>query len=232
MPLLERDGFEIVRKAIPEVWLARLDNCLDKDFQNTRNILQEPTVREFAGAVSLRAIVEPVLGSSCVAVRGIFFNKSADSNWKVTWHQDCVISVKSRRDIDGWGPWSTKAGVPHVRPSAGVLSGMLAVRVHLDDCPIENGALHVMPGSHDRGFISEAEIVASDKSAQQVCAAERGDVLLMRPLLLHASSSAASPTSRRVLHLEFATHQLLPGDLEWFDSVRPNREIPASLPAQ
>jgi hypothetical protein len=36
----------------------------------------------------------------------------------------------------------------------------------------------------------------------------------MRPLLLHASSPAADPRHRRVIHLEFAAEPL-PGGLEW-----------------
>ena len=37
----------------------------------------------------------------------------------------------------------------------------------------------------------------------------------MRPLLLHASSIAIVPSHRRVIHLEYASCQLL-GGLEWF----------------
>jgi len=36
----------------------------------------------------------------------------------------------------------------------------------------------------------------------------------MRPLLLHASSAAAAPARRRVIHLEYAA-SALPGGLEW-----------------
>jgi signal transduction histidine kinase len=38
--------------------------------------------------------------------------------------------------------------------------------------------------------------------------------ILMRPLLLHRSSSTKAPSHRRVLHLDFATEEL-PGGLEW-----------------
>ena len=232
MSVLERDGFEIVTKAIPEVWLSRLDACLQRDIQNTRNLLQEPEIREFAASRPVRSIVEPALGSECVAVRGILFNKSADSNWKVAWHQDCVIAVKRRQEIKGWGPWSLKASVPHVRPSADVLSGMLTIRIHIDDCPPENGALHVLPGSHEKGFLSDAEITALNKRGQRVCPASRGDVLLMRPLLLHASSSAEKPSARRVLHLEFAPSRRLPNGVEWFDIVGCNPHRSGSQPIQ
>lgn len=54
----------------------------------------------------------------------------------------------------------------------------------------------------------------------QECIAERGDVLAMRPLLLHASSPAASPQHRRVVHIEYAAAEL-PGDLEWHEAWQP-----------
>ena len=42
--------------------------------------------------------------------------------------------------------------------------------------------------------------------------------MLMRPLLLHASSSSSKPEPRRVIHLEYAADDL-PGGLEWHDRV-------------
>jgi len=48
------------------------------------------------------------------------------------------------------------------------------------------------------------------------CVARKGDELLMRPLVLHASSTARVASRRRVLHLKFAADDL-PGNLEWFD---------------
>ena len=54
--------------------------------------------------------------------------------------------------------------------------------------------------------------------SEVLCVAQRGDLLLMRPLMLHASSLAAIPGHRRVLHLEFCATEL-PYDLEWHDRV-------------
>ena len=41
-----------------------------------------------------------------------------------------------------------------------------------------------------------------------------GSVLAFRPLLLHASSAAVTPSHRRVMHLDFAACDL-PYGLEW-----------------
>jgi hypothetical protein len=49
-----------------------------------------------------------------------------------------------------------------------------------------------------------------------MCCVPRGGALLMRPLLLHASSSCVIATPRRVIHLEFAAEEL-PAGLEWLE---------------
>jgi hypothetical protein len=50
------------------------------------------------------------------------------------------------------------------------------------------------------------------------CCVERGGILAFRPLILHASSTAVSPSHRRVLHFEFAAEDL-PHPLEWHARV-------------
>jgi ectoine hydroxylase-related dioxygenase (phytanoyl-CoA dioxygenase family) len=147
-------------------------------------------------------------------VWGILFNKTDEANWKVTWHQNCVITVAARSEIPGWGPWSVKAGVHQVRPTSAVISRMLAVRIHLDDCDAENGPLRVVPGSHKYDFLSDSQIQQFPKTTAAMCVAKRGDAILMRPLLLHSSSPAKVPSSRRVVHLEFAAEEL-PSGVEW-----------------
>jgi ectoine hydroxylase-related dioxygenase (phytanoyl-CoA dioxygenase family) len=94
---------------------------------------------------------------------------------------------------------------------------MLAVRVHLDDCGEENGPLRVIPKSHVHGLLTNAEILAYPKDAIN-CTAQRGDAILMRPLLLHASSAVTEPKNRRVVHIEFAADDL-PDGIEWKERV-------------
>jgi ectoine hydroxylase-related dioxygenase (phytanoyl-CoA dioxygenase family) len=158
------------------------------------------------------------LGPGSFAVRGILFNKLPGTNWKVAWHQDCVIAVREHRDVAGWGPWSVKGGVPHVRPRAEVLARMLAVRIHLDDCDEQKGPLRVLPGSHRCGLLSDEQIVGWPKADAVTCTVQCGDVILMHPLLLHASSAATAPVNRRVIHVEYAADDL-PDGLEWHERV-------------
>lgn len=186
-----------------------------------RNLLQiSPEVRRLASSAPLRALVEPVLGAEASAVRATLFDKTANANWNVAWHQDLTIAVRGRVEAPGFERWSVKAGVQHVQPPTPVLEGMLAVRVHLDDCGSGNGALRVLPGSHAAGRLSgEAIREWRERSPAVTCEVARGGILLLRPLLLHASSEAVVPGHRRVIHLEYAAEPL-PGGLEWLHGVR------------
>ena len=156
-----------------------------------------------------------VLGSACFPVRAIYFDKTQGANWKVPWHQDLTIAVKERREAPGFGPWSRKDGVDHVQPPMALLERMVAVRWHLDDCGAGNGPLRVLPGSHRQGRLTAAAIQAwSAREESVTCIVERGGLLVMRPLLLHASSPATVPCHRRVVHIEYAAEPL-PSGLEW-----------------
>ncbi len=227
---IERDGFAIVPAAIGPGAVSRLIAALDAAgpaagnlerggrVYAMRNLLGEvPEARRLASSEALMALVRTVLGPSARAVRGLLFDKTPDANWLVPWHQDLTIAVKARTDAPGYGPWTVKAGVPHVRPPIAVLERMLTVRVHLDDGGASNGPLRVVPGSHAGGRLdARATRAWLDREAPVACLVPRGGALLMRPLLLHASSPSDSPGHRRVIHLEYAADPL-PGGVEWFE---------------
>lgn len=160
-----------------------------------------------------------VLGEGARAVRGILFDKRPEANWSLPYHQDRAIAVSEKLEMPGFIGWSVKEGVPHVLPPASVLEQMIAVRIHLDDCPEDNAPLRVSPGTHRLGILNKSEIPSVvEEHGEVVCTCSEGDALVMRPLLLHASSAAASPDHRRVLHIEYAGVDL-PGGLEWFECV-------------
>ena len=115
--------------------------------------------------------------------------------------------------------------VLHVQPPAAILEHMLFVRLHLDNCGEENGALRVIPKSHLQGRIPENEILSiRHSSPERICEVALGGALLMRPLLLHASSPSRVPGHRRVIHLDFASVQL-PSGMRWFSDHAP--DLPA-----
>ena len=187
-----------------------------------RNLLEASSeVRDLAAASEVRALMVPVLGPHCFAVRATFFDKVPDANWNLRWHQDGVISVKERVDTPGFGAWSNKAGTLQVRPPDDVLLRMLAIRIHLDECPKANGALRVLAGSHKQRWPREQIAACKSEFGEFICEVGRGGVVAMRPLILHASSASAAPGHRRVIHIEFACDDL-PGALEWKQRITPN----------
>lgn len=183
-----------------------------------RNLLDlVPEVRALAALPEIRAVIEPILGRDAFAVRGILFDKTPEANWKVPWHQDLSIAVKELVETPGYGPWSEKAGVPHVQPPMSVLENMITLRLSLDDCGEDNAPLRVIPGSHLHGRLDPASIEKlRGETAPVNCTLPAGSALLMRPLLLHASSAANTPARRRVVHIEWAA-QALPNGLRWYE---------------
>ena len=178
-----------------------------------------PEVRALAASRPVLDRVGAILGPGAFAVRGLWFDKTPDANWGVPWHQDLTIAVAERRDAPGFGPWTVKAGIPHVRPPVDVLRGMVTVRIHLDDCGATDGPLRVVPGSHADGRLDvEAARAWLGRGDAVDCLVDRGGAVLMRPLLLHSSSAATAPDRRRVVHLEYAAAPL-PGGLAWFEAV-------------
>lgn len=170
-------------------------------------------------ADDLKPFVSPVLGGDAFPVRGLFFDKIPGANWEVGWHQDLSVAVAERTETPGFSGWSVKQGVVHVQPPASVLENMLTLRLHLDDCDVDNGPLRVLRGSHRHGRLNDAQIDRlKDECEEVTCLAPAGGVLLMRPLLLHASSPAKMPRHRRVIHLEYAA-QPLPSPLRWFEQA-------------
>jgi ectoine hydroxylase-related dioxygenase (phytanoyl-CoA dioxygenase family) len=225
---VRRDGFALVHGVLDSPTIADLRQVVEgitnghehnRQTYAARNLLGVPEIAALAGSPAIRALVTPLLGERAAAVRGLLFNKVPEANWAVPWHQDLTIAVRERRDAPGFGPWSVKDGVVHVQPPAEVMAGMLAVRIHLDDAFASNGALRVIPGSHTAGRLSAAAIAEWHLSRPAVSIEARaGSILLMQPLLLHASSPAASPDNRRVIHLEYSADRL-PFGLDWHEHV-------------
>lgn len=215
------DGYCMVEGVIDSASVENLQAFVAEGIQfdarrgGARNLLDLPSMRQLAESPAVISLVESTLGFGAKVVRGTLFDKTSDANWKVPWHQDCSIAVVERIETEGYGPWSVKAGVVHVQPPAVVLDRMVSVRIHLDDCPAENGALKVVVGSHAMGKISEERIADVVSAGQAVtCAVGAGGALVMRPLLVHSSSAASHPGHRRVLHFDYADCEL-DGALHW-----------------
>jgi ectoine hydroxylase-related dioxygenase (phytanoyl-CoA dioxygenase family) len=219
---VETDGFVVVSDFVSSPEVADLRHEVDRLLAESparggvRNALgKSARLYEFATRGALARAAVSLLGPAARPVKLTIFDKTARSNWKVPWHQDLTISVKERVEVAGFGPWSVKDGIPHVQPPAAVLERVVAIRLHLDDTGADNGPLRVLPGTHRLGRTAETEIESlRQRIPEVVCTVPAGGAMAMRPLLLHASSAAVSPSRRRVLHFELSDVEL-PDGLCW-----------------
>jgi ectoine hydroxylase-related dioxygenase (phytanoyl-CoA dioxygenase family) len=180
-----------------------------------RHVLRHQAVADIAKDPRLIGIAQDVLGSTAQPFRATLFDKSAEANWLVVWHQDTALPLRHRREIPGWGPWSIKNEVVYAHAPANALSKVLALRVHLDDSNEHNGPLRVLPGTHKDGVLSDDALQElSAQTAATECLVSPGGVLAMRPLLVHSSSKSKSAISRRVLHIEYAESMIIEPGVE------------------
>lgn len=209
---LGEHGFTTLRSTIPEIRLADLrDSLFAESSAGERCLLDQPAVRETAELIKEQLMESGHLPSGAVAIQAIAFNKTATTNWKVAWHQDLMFPFAERVSSPGFELPSIKQDVHYARPPSKVLGELLAVRLHLDDCEETNGPLRISPGTHLFGIHPTKEISALvARHGEETCLASSGDILLMHPLTLHASSQATVPGHRRVLHLVYHTGTPIP----------------------
>lgn len=217
---ISRDGFALVPLADAAQCDALAGDLAQFETEMRRGGVRDllnrsAAVRDFAQSARILAVVRKVLGESAHPVRGIFFDKTPHANWKVPWHQDLTIAVREKIEVAGFSAWSEKDCIPHVQPPVEILQKMLTLRLHLDDADATNGTLKVLSATHQNGRFEAAQIQQMRATHEEtLCVAARGDALLMRPLLLHASSAGTAPKRRRVIHLEYAATEL-PDGLRW-----------------
>ena len=176
-----------------------------------RSLLAAPWCAQLARRLQDAAGLPP----SLLAVQCTWFEKSDGHNWLVPLHQDLSIPVAARVEAPGLRGWSIKDGVQFVQAPGEVLAKMVALRLHLDPCGPGDGGLRVVPGSHRLGVL-DAQATQNLRAAggEVDCHLGIGGVLLLHPLLLHASSKSSGSSRRRVLHFLFGPRQL-PDGLAW-----------------
>jgi ectoine hydroxylase-related dioxygenase (phytanoyl-CoA dioxygenase family) len=177
-----------------------------------RHALRHPAVAGIARDPRLLCLAKEVLGNHVIPFRVTLFDKSLDSNWLVVWHQDTALPIRERRELPGWGPWSVKDDINYAHAPASALEQVLAIRVHLDDSARDNGPLRVLPGTHSQGVLTDDQIHQLASEIEPVeCLVARGGLVLMSPLIVHASSKLVSTRSRRVLHIEYSGSEVIDG---------------------
>jgi len=171
----------------------------------SRHLMSHPDVITMANSQRLLAIAREWVGSGAVPYRCTLFEKSGERNWLVVWHQDTTLPLATRFESPDWGPWSTKERIHYAHTPTWALENIVALRIHLDSSTPVNGPLRVIPGSHREGVLSDEQVFErARRSRPEEAIVGKGGVLVMRPLLIHASSKAQSPQPRRVLHVEYA----------------------------
>jgi ectoine hydroxylase-related dioxygenase (phytanoyl-CoA dioxygenase family) len=201
-------GFAVVPSVLSRLEADELAACLEPQRRTragARHLMSLRAVSMLAADPRMIAIATTHLGVPAIPFRATLFDKAPGSNWLVAWHQDRALPLLERLEASGWGPWSLKGGVHYAHAPADALERVVALRLSLDDSGEDNGPLRVLPGTELRGVLTDAEIAALAREIAPVdCCVDAGGVVVMRPLIVHASSKAVSDRPRRVLHIEYA----------------------------
>ncbi len=182
-------GISVVEYALDAIDLAAMDRAFPEIPLGSGGARSAAFSHQHVAWLShhpvLRSLAERLGGTRMFLLRALALDKTPTSNWFVPWHQDRSDEMGERATL--------------------TLERFVALRVHLDDCGEDNGPLEVLPGTHCLGRIERAEASRlAETIGPLLCLAARGDIVALRPLLLHRSQRALSASRRRVLHLEWA----------------------------
>jgi Phytanoyl-CoA dioxygenase (PhyH) len=213
---MQTDGFAVVPAALNDcVALASHITALANSAVGTRRLLEEPWCADLAQSLRRHRLLQSLLPEDAVGIQCTLFDKSPDKNWLVSLHQDLSIPVRRRVNSGECSGWSEKEGQIYVQPPVAVVEQLVAIRVHVDECTGENGPLRVVPGSHVFGRLDSRRTEELRSARGEVAVpVPRCGALIMRPLILHASSKATGANPRRVLHFVYGPRSL-PLGLEW-----------------
>lgn len=220
------NGFTVINHVYSDSEVDSIISCITKadtskeTFRKNNNLFairqflkEVPGTIPFIFTEKLESIIRQLFGYDFFVVKSIYFDKPGDSNWFVAYHQDLTISVNEKSDVKGFGPWSVKENQFAVQPPLDILENNFTIRIHLDDTTAGNGALRVIPGSHLKG-VYRPENIDWTKENEVTCDVSKAGIMIMRPLLLHASGRTTNNQKRRVIHIEFSNKNL-PSPLEW-----------------
>lgn len=208
------DEIASILQAISQVDTTKPTFRKTNDLFAIRQFIKEvPEVKKLIFTDRLLSIISHFFGDNYFITKSIYFDKPEQSNWFVAYHQDLTISVDKKLDVEGFGPWTVKQNQFAVQPPVNILESNFTIRIHLDDTDENNGALKVVPKSHSKG-IYRPETINWSTETETICNVQKGGVMVMRPLLLHASNRTTSCNKRRVIHVEFSNRSL-PDTLQW-----------------
>lgn len=216
---LNKNGFEVLNdlyssEEIDEILLLLSSEKFENKFGVREFLLNNPEIREKVFTENLKKLINLISPNCRKSIKSIYFDKPPNANWIVNWHQDLTINLTSKKEIENFINWRVKQERVVVQPNLEMLESIFTIRIHLDDCTKKNGALRVMEGSHKNGVVPISSWMINKKGRETICEVQRGGVLVMKPLILHASRRTENQSNRRVIHIEF-TAQELPEGLAW-----------------
>lgn len=216
------DGYSVIENVVTPAECREVAAVIATEpgaTSGTRCLLSRDWCKALARRLRAHPAIAALLPDGHVASQCTLFTKSSMVNWLVPIHQDLSIPVAEQVDSTALGGWSEKEGMLFVQPPIALLERLVAVRLHLDDCGADDGPLQIVPGSHKRGKVPPEAAAAARRQGPVVsCEVGMGGVLVMQPLLLHASSKACGASQRRVLHFLFGPGDL-PCGLRWQHAV-------------
>ena len=187
---LHNHGFEVYRQACLDPLLSRLQHEFPPDSPVDWNILEtSPLVRQEASTGLFHACAAKILGPDCRPTHAILYNRNETAQ---PWHQDTQVKFPGPDFITPTDP--------------SIYNRLLSVRLSLDDCTFADGALKLCPSSYKHGVLTEYEIRGHALRPFSSPEMKAGDILLMHPLTIHASSASQTGRPRRVLHIVFLDH--------------------------
>ncbi len=210
MSMLSEQGYTIIPNVLSHEECTDLLEKLAKwtvgrSRAGIRHLMRYPAVSLFARDNRLQTLATAALAETANPYRATLFEKSQESNWLVVWHQDTALPLEKRFFSSEWGPWSKKSGVIYAHAPAWALDRIVTLRIQLDSSAQDDGPLRIIPGSHRKGVLSDSDIHLITRHESSVeCLVPQGGVLVMKPLIIHASSKSNGSTPRRVLHIEYA----------------------------
>lgn len=221
---LQHKGFAMLNYVFTKREMSRIKSALDKSLNlaetkaySQRRLLQvAPNLKSMLFNKNLLRIIHSI-DPKAFLVKSIFFDKTPETNWFVTWHQDMPINVKAKQEVEGFSRWTFKEEIHSVCPPEEICKNIFTLRIHLDDTDENNGVLKVLPGSHKKRHTDSEIATITENSLPFICEINAGGLLAMKPLLLHASGKSKSQKRRRVIHLEFASVELPGGGLAWLE---------------
>lgn len=230
---INSEGFTIIDNVYSENEIQKLISLIedvtanDSDNATFRKSQDLFAIRQFHKEVpqtldtifnkNLKDIIESNFGSGYFITKSIYFDKPEKSNWFVAYHQDLTISVDKKIDTENFENWTVKQNQFAVQPSIKVLEDNFTIRIHIDKTTKDNGALKVINNSHSKGIL-RIEKLDFNKEKETICEVEKGGIMIMKPLLFHASNKTTNNERRRVIHIEFSKQQL-PAGLEWSEKM-------------